>query len=49
MAIVAHFDLALHEIDVKTTHLNEDLIENMFMAQPKVFVVRSKKHMGCHL
>ena len=31
MALVAHFDLELHQMDVKTTFLNEDLEENVYM------------------
>jgi hypothetical protein len=49
MALVAHFDLELHQMDVKTTFLNGELVENVFMAQPKGFVMSSKEHMGCHL
>ena len=35
MALVAHYDLELHQMDVKTTFLNGDLEENVYMAQPK--------------
>jgi hypothetical protein len=49
MALVAHFDLELHKMDVKTSFLNGELVENVFMAQPKGFVVSDKEHMGCHL
>jgi hypothetical protein len=49
MTLVAHYDLVLHQIDVKTTFLNEDLLENVYIAQPKGFVVKGKEHMGCHL
>ena len=31
MALVAHFDLELHQMDVKTTFLNGDLSETMYM------------------
>ena len=47
MALVAHYDLELHQIDIKTTFLNGDLEENVYMAQPKGFVVKGKEHMGC--
>jgi hypothetical protein len=40
MALVAHYDLELHQIDVKTTFLNVDLLENVYMVQPKGFVVK---------
>ena len=34
MALVAHFDLELHQMDVKTTFLNGDLEEAVYMVQP---------------
>ena len=37
MALVAHFDLELHQMDVKTAFLNGDLKENVYMKQPKGF------------
>ena len=46
MALVAHYDLELHQMDVKTTFLNGDLDENVYMAQPKGFVVEEKERMG---
>jgi hypothetical protein len=49
MALVAHYDLELHHIDVKTAFLNRDLLENVYMAQPKGFAMKGKEHMGCHL
>ena len=32
MAIVAHFDLELHQMDVRTTFLIEDLVEDVYMS-----------------
>ena len=49
MALVAHYDLELYQMDVKTTFLNGDLEENIYMAQPKGFVVEGKERMGCRL
>jgi hypothetical protein len=49
MALVAHYDLELHQMDVKTAFLNGDLLENVYMAQPKGFAIKEKEHMGCHL
>jgi hypothetical protein len=49
IALVAHYDLELHQIDVKTTFLNGDLYENVYMTQPKSFVVEEKENLGCHL
>ena len=45
MALVAHYDLELHQMDVKTTFLNGDLEENIYMAQPKGFVMEGKERM----
>ena len=49
MALVACYDLELHQMDVKTTFLNGDLEKNVYMAQPRGFVVEGKEHMGCRL
>jgi hypothetical protein len=40
MALVAHYDLELHQMDVKTAFLNEDLLENVYMAQPKQWYLK---------
>ena len=49
MALVAHYDLELHQIDVKTVFLNGDLEKNVYIAQPKGFVMKGKERMGCRL
>jgi hypothetical protein len=49
MALVAHYDLELHQMDVKMTFLNGDLLENVYMTQLKGFAMKGKEHMGCHL
>jgi hypothetical protein len=49
MALVAHYNLELHQMEVKTALLNGDLYENVYMAQPKDFVVDGKEKMGCRL
>ena len=36
MALVAHFDMELHQMDVKTAFLNGDLNEEVYMINPKV-------------
>jgi len=37
MALVAHFDLELHQIDIKTAFLNGDIEKEIFMVQPNNF------------
>jgi hypothetical protein len=49
MALVAHYDLELHQMDVKTSFLNGDLDETFYMAQPKDFVMKGKEKLGCRL
>ena len=49
MALVAHYNLELHQMDVKTAFLNGDLEEKVYMAQPKGFIVEGKEHKECHL
>jgi hypothetical protein len=49
MVLVAHYDLELHQMDVKTAFLNGDLDETICMAQPEGFVVKGKEHLGCRL
>ena len=49
MTLVVHYNLELHQMDVKTTFLNEDLEKNVYMAQPKGFVMEGKERMGCRL
>ena len=49
MALVAHFDLELHQMDVKTTFLNGDIDETIYMVQPKNFESGDPKKMVCKL
>jgi hypothetical protein len=42
MALVAHYDLELHQMDVKTAFVNKDLEKNVYMAQPKGFIMEGK-------
>jgi hypothetical protein len=49
MALVAHYDLEMHQMDVKTAFLNGGLLENVYMSQSKGFAVKGKEHMECHL
>ena len=49
MAIVAHFDLELNQMDVRTAFLNGDLFEDVYMTQPIGFEKSGKEHMVCKL
>ena len=49
MTLVAYYDWELHQMDVKTASLNRDLEENVYMAQPKGFVMEGKERMWCRL
>ena len=49
MALVAHFDLELHQMDVKTAFLNGDLHEDVFMTQPEGFKPKGREHLVCKL
>jgi hypothetical protein len=49
MTLMMHYNLELHQMDVKTTFLNGDLLENVYMAQTKGFTVKGKELMRCHL
>ncbi|KAM1462770.1 hypothetical protein EV1_046409 [Malus domestica] len=49
MAITTHYDLDLHQMDVKTAFLNGDLQEDIYMTQPPGFIERGKENMVCKL
>jgi hypothetical protein len=49
MALVAHYDLELHQMNVKTMFLNGDLQESVYMAQPEGFTIEDKEYMGLRL
>ena len=42
MTLVAHFDLELHQMDVKMTFLNRDIDETIYMVQVENCVGRCK-------
>ncbi|CAD5181857.1 unnamed protein product, partial [Musa acuminata subsp. malaccensis] len=44
IALVAHYDLELHQMDVKTTFLNGDLDEEIYMEQPEGFIEKGKEN-----
>ena len=49
MALVAHFDLELHQMDVKTAFLNDDIDESIYMVQPPNYETDDSKQMVCKL
>ena len=46
---MAHYDLKLHQIDVKNTFLNESLEETVNMDQPESFSIEEKEHLAYKL
>lgn len=49
MALVAHYDLELRQTDVKTTFLNGNFVEEIYMDQLEGFTVEGKEHMAYKL
>ena len=49
MALVAHFDLELQQMDVKTAFLNGNLEEEVYMIQPEGFSSSNGEHLVCKL
>ena len=49
LGLVAHFDMQLEQMDVKTTFLHGDLEELVYMVQPKGFIQLGQEHLVCKL
>nr|GEY68366.1 retrovirus-related Pol polyprotein from transposon TNT 1-94 [Tanacetum cinerariifolium] len=49
LSLVAHHDLELEKLNVKTAFLHGDLEEEIYMSQPEGFVVQSKEDYVCKL
>jgi hypothetical protein len=49
MALVAHYDLELHQMDMKTAFLNRSLEEEVYMDQLEGFSIEGKEHLACKL
>ena len=49
LALAAVHDLKIYQIDVKTTFLNGELEEEIYMEQPEGFIVPGKEKKVCRL
>ena len=49
MVLVAHFNLKLLQTEMKTTFLNIDIEEAIYMVQSEKFVLKGPKNIVCNL
>ena len=49
IALAASHNLLIHQMDVKTTFLNGELDEEIYMKQPEGFVTHGQENMVCRL
>ena len=47
MSLTETFDLEIEQMDVKTTFLHGDLEEEIYMKQPKGFIIKVKEELIC--
>ena len=45
LSIAAYYDYEIWQIDVKTTFLNGNLEEEIYMMQPEGFIAKNQEHM----
>ena len=49
MALMAHYDLELHQMDIKTGFLNGNIDETIYIVQPENFESNDSKQLVCKL
>ena len=49
LALTSIHKIFVHQIDVKTTFLHEDIDEEIYIIQPKSFIVSGQEHKVCKL
>ena len=49
ISIAAHYDYEIWQMNVKTTFLDGNLEEEIYMMQPEGFIAKNQEHMVCKL
>lgn len=49
MTLIAHYNLELHQMNIKITFLNRNLEEEIYMNQPNGFEDKEKENLKCKL